>query len=226
MNEKIFSRRDFMKIGAFGAVALGTSAFLAGCSSNQSQENQESSNETKQEEKVTDTTTNNATSTSSTGKVLVAYYSAQGHTKTVAEAIAAETGAELFEITPSEVYSDDDLNYSNSESRVSREHDDESLRNVPLKETTPAYWANYDTVLIGYPIWWGIAGWATDTFVKGNDFTGKKVIPFCTSASSGLGQSGTLLAGEANGGDWQEGMRFSSSASTSDVQNWVKTLSL
>ena len=226
MNEKIFSRRDFMKIGAFSALALGGIAFLAGCSSNQTQEGQSSQENSKQEETMQDTTTNNSTTTTNSGKVLVAYYSAQGHTKTVAENIATEAKAELFEIVPTEIYSDDDLNWTNSNSRVSREHDDESLRTVPLKETTPANWANYDTVLIGYPIWWGIAAWPVDSFIKGNDFSGKKVIPFCTSSSSALGQSGTLLANMAGAGNWQEGMRFSSSASASTVQDWVKGLNL
>lgn len=79
-------------------------------------------------------------------------------------------------------------------------------------------------MLIGYPIWWGIAAWPVDTFVRDNNFDGKVVIPFCTSASSGLGQSGNLLADEANSGDWQEGHRFSSSASDSDIENWTSSL--
>ena len=109
---------------------------------------------------------------------------------------------------------------------MSREHDDESLRDVPLKSTSVNNWADYDTVLIGYPIWWGIAAWPVDNFVKANDFTGKTVIPFCTSSSSGLGQSGTLLAGMAKGGNWQEGQRFSSGASDSTVRDWVNGLGL
>ncbi len=79
-------------------------------------------------------------------------------------------------------------------------------------------------MLIGYPIWWGIAAWPVDTFVRDNNFDGKVVIPFCTSASSGLGQSGNLLADEANSGDWQEGHRFSSSASDFDIENWTSSL--
>ena len=84
-----------------------------------------------------------------------------------------------YEITPVEPYTSDDLNWTNSSSRVSREHDDESLRDIALTEITPADWDSYDTVLIGYPIWWGIAAWPVDNFVKGNDFTGKTVSPFC-----------------------------------------------
>lgn len=77
-----------------------------------------------------------------------------------------------------------------------------------------------------YPIWWGIAAWPTDGFVEANDFTGKTVIPFCTSASSGLGESGELLSELAGTGDWQEGMRFRSSASEADVQEWLDSLNL
>ena len=131
-----------------------------------------------------------------------------------------------YEITPVEPYTSDDLNWTNSSSRVSREHDDESLRDIALTEITPADWDSYDTVLIGYPIWWGIAAWPVDNFVKGNDFTGKTVIPFCTSSSSGLGDSGNLLAEMAGTGDWQEGHRFSSGASDADAADWVASLNL
>ncbi len=160
------------------------------------------------------------------GKTLVVYYSASGNTKRVAEDIAEAAGADLFEIVPTEVYTNDDLNWTNSDSRVSREHDDESLRDVPLTTTEVPDWDSYDTVFIGYPIWWGIAAWPVDGFVKANDFTGKTVIPFATSASSGMGQSGSLLADMAGTGDWQEGQRFSSGASSADVQSWVDGLGL
>ena len=109
---------------------------------------------------------------------------------------------------------------------MNKEHDDESLRDVPLETTTVENWDSYDTVLIGYPIWWGIAAWPVDNFVKSNDFTGKTVIPFCTSASSGLGESGNLLAEMAGTGDWQEGERFSSGASDSTVTEWANNLNL
>ena len=161
-----------------------------------------------------------------TGKTLVVYYSASGNTKRVAEDIAETAGADLFEIVPTEVYTSDDLNWTNADSRVSREHDDESLRDVPLTTTEVPDWDSYDTVFIGYPIWWGIAAWPVDGFVKANDFTGKTVIPFATSSSSGMGQSGSLLSEMAGTGNWQEGQRFSSGASASDVQSWVNGLGL
>lgn len=161
-----------------------------------------------------------------TGKTLVVYYSASGNTERVAKDIAEAAGADLFEIVPTEVYTSEDLNWTNSDSRVSREHDDESLRDVPLTTTEVPDWDSYDTVFIGYPIWWGIAAWPVDTFVKNNDFTGKTVIPFATSSSSGMGQSGSLLADMAGTGEWQEGQRFSSGVSSDDVQSWVNGLGL
>ena len=161
-----------------------------------------------------------------TGKTLVVYYSASGNTERVAKDIAEAAGADLFEIVPAEVYTSDDLDWTNPDSRVSREHDDESLRDVPLTTTEVPDWDSYDTVFIGYPIWWGIAAWPVDTFVKNNDFTGKTVIPFATSSSSGMGQSGSLLADMAGTGDWQEGQRFSSGVSSDDVQSWVNGLGL
>ena len=161
-----------------------------------------------------------------TGKTLVVYYSASGNTERVAKDIAEAAGADLFEIVPAELYTSDDLNWTNPDSRVSREHDDESLRDVPLTTIEVPDWDSYDTVFIGYPIWWGIAAWPVDTFVKNNDFTGKTVIPFATSSSSGMGQSGSLLADMAGTGEWQEGQRFSSGVSSDDVQSWVNGLGL
>lgn len=157
-------------------------------------------------------------------KVLVVYYSAQNHTKIVAEKIAENLNADIFEIVPKDVYTTEDLDWTNSNSRVSREHDDVSLRNVELTNTQVDNWDSYDTVLIGYPIWWGISAWTVDTFVKVNDFNEKTVIPFCTSTSSDLGQSGKLLEQEANGGNWLEGHRFDSNPSDADIKNWTDNL--
>ncbi len=158
------------------------------------------------------------------GKALVVYYSASGNTKAVAEIVAKAAGADTFELIPTEVYTNDDLNWTNSDSRVSREHEDESLRDIPLTETTVENWEEYDTIFIGYPIWWGIAAWPVDNFIKTNDFTGKTVIPFCTAASSGIGRSGELLEEMAGTGDWQEGIRFREKPSEDDVVSWVESL--
>ncbi len=151
-------------------------------------------------------------------KILVVYYSAQNHTEAVAQKIARELNADIFEIEPVEEYTSNDLNYSDSNSRVSKEHNDESLRNIELKQTAVDNWKDYDIVLIGYPIWWGIAAWPVNNFVKENDFTEKTVIPFCTSASSGMGNSAELLKEMSNGGNWENGKRFSSNASDSDIK--------
>lgn len=158
------------------------------------------------------------------GKTLVVYYSAQNHTERVAEKIAANLKADVFEIVPTEIYTAEDLDWTDSESRVNHEHDDVALREIALENATVPNWNEYDTVLIGYPIWWGIAAWPVDGFVKANDFNGKTVIPFVTSTSSGLGQSGKLLKEMANGGDWKTGQRFSSNASDSEIKNWTDSL--
>ena len=190
---------------------------LAACSTNQSprestpEEQPDSSAEAQQP-------------TNEAGKTLVAYYSATGNTENVANYIATATDGDLFELEPAEPYSDADLNWTDDNSRVVREHDDESLRDIELVADTVENWDSYDTVFIGYPIWWGIAAWPVNGFIEANDFTGKTVIPFCTSSSSGLGESGELLAEMAGTGDWQEGQRFRSGASESDVAVWIESL--
>ena len=160
------------------------------------------------------------------GNTLVVYFSATGHTETVAGYIADATGADVFVIEPSEPYTSDDLRWTDESSRVVQEYEDESLRDVELVSADVPDWDSYDTVFIGYPIWWGIAAWPVSSFVAANDFTGKTVVPFCTSSSSGLGDSGTLLEEAAGSGTWLEGMRFSSAASESDVAEWLGTLGL
>ena len=154
------------------------------------------------------------------------YYSATGNTEAVAQTIADTAGADLFELEPSDPYTDEDLDWTDDNSRVTQEYEDTSLRDVELTVDTVENWEEYDTVFIGYPIWWGIAAWPVDTFVEANDFTGKTIIPFCTSSSSGLGESGELLAEQAGTGEWLEGHRFSSSVSADDVQAWLDELGL
>ena len=166
------------------------------------------------------------TDDAASGGILVVYFSATGSTKAVAETIAETAGGDLFEITPAQPYTSDDLNWRNEDSRVCREHDNPALQTVELTVTTPDNWADYDTVFIGYPIWWQNASWVVASFAAANDFEGKTVIPFCTSSSSGFGDSGKNLAAAANGGEWQEGQRFQSSVSSSDVVEWVNGLNL
>lgn len=223
------------KFLGFLTTAVLTLGLITGCGSQETKSTttQASSETTEAATTAAATDTEETTQTSAgtttdgeTGKTLVVYFSATGSTKTVANYIAETAGVDLFELEPVEPYTDEDLNYNDSNSRVSREHDNESLRDVELVKVTPDNWDSYDTILIGYPIWWGIAAWPVDNFVKGNDFSGKTVIPFCTSASSGLGQSGTLLEQMAGTGTWQEGQRFSSGASATEVQDWVNSLGL
>ena len=207
---------------------------LAACGGNDSSADDQSANQTQEEAAPPADTAENAAAPESSGdgaeaadgNVLVVYYSASGNTETAANYIAQATGGDIFEITPAEPYTSDDLNWTDDNSRVSREHEDESLRDVELTTTEVENWDSYDTVFIGYPIWWGIAAWPVDGFVEANDFTGKTVIPFCTSSSSGLGESGDLLAELAASGDWQEGQRFRSSVSQEDVNEWVDSLGL
>ena len=143
-----------------------------------------------------------------------------GHVGQLARWVQEETGGDLFSIRVTEPYSsdwDECLDRANGENRDNIHPELEAV----LEST-----ADYDTVFIGYPIWWGIAAWPVDTFVEANDFAGKTVIPFCTSSSSGIGDSGELLADLAGTGDWQTGERFRSGADESDVQEWVNGLGL
>ena len=159
-------------------------------------------------------------------KILIVYYSASGNTKRVAEILANKTNGDLFELIPESPYTDADLNYSDDNSRIIRERDNIEERNVALTETTVDNWDTYDTILLGYPIWYGIAAWPVNSFVEANDFSGKTVIPFCTSSSSDLGDSGKLLEDLTGSGNWENGRRFSSSTSEEDVQEWVDELEL
>ena len=164
---------------------------LAACGqSNGTDDSQSTSQETPPSSTTQESSNSTSTPTASTpdaseptgdGNVLVVYYSASGNTEAVAGYIAEATGGDLFAITPAEPYTSDDLNWTDENSRVSQEYADESLRDVELTTTEVENWDSYDTVFIGYPIWWGIAAWPTDSFVEANDFTGKTVIPFCTS---------------------------------------------
>ena len=159
-------------------------------------------------------------------KTLVVYYSATGYTESVAEYIAEATGGELFRLEPVEEYNSADLDWTDRNSRVSREHDNPEERMMDLVASTVPDWESYENIFIGYPIWWGIAAWPVDRVIADNDFTGKTVIPFCTSSSSGLGESGELLKEAAGTGEWLTGERFRSGASEETVKEWVESLSL
>ena len=157
------------------------------------------------------------------GKAVVVYFSCTGNTKNVAEKIASEAQCKTYEIVPSKPYSTEDLNYKNNKSRASKEQNDASAR--PEISVDISGWESYDTVFIGYPIWFGKAPKILYTFVESHDFQGKKVIPFCTSGSSGIGSSATELAALAkDSGKWINGTRFSASVKAKDITEWLNAL--
>ena len=158
------------------------------------------------------------------GKTLVAYYSATGQTERVARIIAEKLGANLFELQPAAPYSEADFDWTNPESRVSKEHGDESLRDVDLVQETPENWEEYDTVFIGCPIWWGIFAWPVNRFMKINSFADKTVVPFCVSHSSPLGDSDQQLRAMTSSGDWKNGIRFAMNPSEEEIEEWLKGL--
>lgn len=164
-------------------------------------------------------------STSSAGghKILVAYFSASGNTRAVAEVAAKTLGTDLYELMPAQPYTEDDMNYRDKSSRVFREHEDAN-RHTALADPTPEKFADYDVVLIGAPMWWHEAAWPINDFLTKNDFTGKTVVPFVTSSSDPLGDSGKKKEALAGTGKWQQGMRFSGGAAKSDVETWAKGL--
>lgn len=222
------------KIVAILLMAATALSLLAGCGE-AAQDNQAETTEqtTRDEARETKDTQNDSETedsgsaeetTGTGGNTLVVYYSATGNTEAVANVITRAVGGDTFELELVQPYSDDDLDWTDDNSRVTREHENE--RNVELIAETVDNWDSYDTIFIGYPIWWGIAAWPVDGFVEANDFTGKTVIPFATSSASGIGESGKLLAELAGTGEWQEGQRFRSGVSEEDVQAWVEELRL
>ena len=207
------------KILAFILVAVGLLAITAGVvlfftsTKNESQEQTNESTKTKEE-----TLMNNNT------KTVVIYFSAQNHTRNVATKIATNLNADICEIEPVEAYTEEDLSWTDSESRVSREHNDTSLQDIALKSVSVPNWDEYSTVFLGYPIWWGGSAWPVDSFVKQVSFGNKTVIPFCTSHSSGLGTSDTNLKAKATGGNWQPSHRFSQDATETEIKDWIESL--
>ncbi len=154
--------------------------------------------------------------------VLVAYFSATGTTKGVAEKIAAITGGDLYEILPAEPYTADDLNYNDRNSRSTKEQDDKNAR--PGIKSEEISLEGYTTVYLGFPIWWGEEPSILDTFVEKYSFDGITVIPFCTSASSGIGRSGPNMEALAGSGTWLDGKRFGGSVSEADLRSWIEGL--
>lgn len=157
--------------------------------------------------------------------VLIAYFSCTNTTKGIAEKIAEETSGTLYEIQPEISYSDEDLNYNNSDSRATREQNDASAR--PAIRGKIEDINSYQVLFLGYPIWWGQAPRIISTFLESYDFSGKIIIPFCTSGSSGIGSSArNLHALVSETAEWKEGRRFSGSASKTEIKEWIDSLTL
>ena len=156
------------------------------------------------------------------GKILVAYFSATGNTKQLAEGAAKALGADLYEVRPAKPYTSDDLNYNDESTRATVEQKNDQARPELADKNAPV--ANYDTIVLAYPIWWGQAPRLMDTFVESYDFTGITLIPFCTSGSSGIGRSGSNMESLAGAGTWLEGQRFSGNVSEADLKSWIESL--
>ncbi len=158
-------------------------------------------------------------------KVLVAYFSATGTTKKLAEYAADAMGADLYEIVPEEPYTDDDLNYSDRNTRATVEQNDKNVR--PAISGSVENMDQYEIVFLAFPIWWGEEPRIMDTFVETYDFSGKTVVPFCTSGSSGFGSSGRNMQGLSTGdATWLDGARLNSSSSREDIVDWINGLGL
>lgn len=190
---------------ALGLVACGGNANTAVTENNVATET-ESVSEIEQEETEEE-------------KSLVVYFSATGTTKGVAQKIASALGADIYEIKPAQPYTADDLNYSDSNSRSTREQNDSAAR-PEISGSAPSF-AGYDKIYIGYPIWWGEEPRIMDTFVESYNFSGITMIPFCTSGGSGVGRSDSNLASRAGSGNWKSGIRFSSGVSESEIKSWA-----
>jgi diketogulonate reductase-like aldo/keto reductase/flavodoxin len=158
------------------------------------------------------------------GKVLVAYFSCTETTETIAEYIAEETDGTLYKIVPKTPYTSADLNYNNNGSRANREQNDSSTR--PAISGGTENMAQYDVVFLGYPIWWGKAPKIIFTFLESYDFSGKTIVPFCTSGSSGIGSSATDLHALSPSAKWKSGRRFSGNAGKTEVSKWVDSLGI
>ena len=158
------------------------------------------------------------------GKVLVAYFSATNTTKGVAEHIANGLQADIYEIVPEEPYTDADLDYHDNSSRTTIEMNDPDVR--PGISGSVENMEQYDIVFIGYPIWWSEAPRIIDSFVESYDFSGKTIVPFCTSGGSGVGSSATNLEPLTSGANWLPGKRLNGSDSQDTVMEWVNSLGL
>lgn len=204
---------------------------LAACGNSASQTEQPSTEDTSVESKADTNSAENSTDMENTDnqdvqdhKVLVAYFSATGTTKGVAEHIANGLNADIYEIVPEDPYTDADLNYNDNNSRTTIEMNDPNAR--PAISGSVENMEQYDIIFVGYPIWWGEAPRIVSTFMESYDFSGKTIVPFCTSGSSGIGSSASNLERLTSGATWLDGRRLNGSDSQDTVMKWVNSLDL
>ncbi len=158
-------------------------------------------------------------------KILTAYFSASGQTKRLAQTIAETAGGDLFEIKPQTPYTSADLDWRDSKSRSSVEMKDKSSRPAIAEQVVDM--AQYDTVFVGFPIWWYEAPRIIQTFLESYDFSGKTIIPFATSGSSGMGRTDDILKKSCSAGtNWKSGKRMSAGESKTAVQSWINGLNI
>ena len=204
---------------------------LAACGNSASQTEQPSTEDTSVESKADTNSAENSTDMENTDnqdvqdhKVLVAYFSATGTTKGVAEHIANGLNADIYEIVPEDPYTDADLNYNDNNSRTTIEMNDPNAR--PAISGSVENMEQYDIIFVGYPIWWGEAPRIVSTFMESYDFSGKTIVPFCTSGGSGIGSSASNLERLTSGATWLDGRRLNGSDSQDTVMEWVNSIDL
>lgn len=204
---------------------------LAACGNSASQTEQPSTEDTSVESKADTNAAENSTDKENTDnqdvqdhKVLVAYFSATGTTKGVAEHIANGLNADIYEIVPEDPYTEADLNYNDNNSRTTIEMNDPNAR--PAISGSVENMEQYDIIFVGYPIWWGEAPRIVSTFMESYDFSGKTIVPFCTSGGSGIGSSASNLESLTSGATWLDGRRLNGSDSQDTVMEWVNSLDL
>jgi hypothetical protein len=211
--DTVMTRRQMLGLSA--VVGAGAMLALSGCSTSDTAGSSSAAQDTSGQSSA-------PAVTPSPENILVAYFSGTGHTRRVAERLADDLDATLFEIVPEDPYTEDDLNFNDENSRVSRQHDGTLDRDTPLAQTAPDDFDTYGTILLGYPIWWSEAAWAMDRFASDNNFEGRRVITFCTSQSSGLGSTTSTLADMAGTGDWENGRRFAEDADDATIDAWAE----
>lgn len=181
-------------------------------------ESPESADETAPTDEETATEEEESVISTDTGSTAVVFFSVTGNTEAVAEKVSAATGAPLLRVLPAEPYTSADIDY-NSDCRANREQD--SVTDRPALDASVPDVSGYDTIYLGYPIWWGKVPRVMLTFLESVDLSGKTVIPFCTSGSSSISGSLDEVHGAAPSANWQDGQRFDSGVSQQEIDSWV-----